>query len=250
MKNNRTINLSTITGALIQHVVNLTFDQSITTGEVNLERATLIEQLGFALQMDEDVSEYTFSALNTNGFCAPKYSHAFIAALALRLLKDEGKKSFEDHWLQTEQSFEDCYRPEPPLNECLYKLHHHYDIGDQSRYFTFPKQWVNATDLAVYLQFKAEALFDDAICLDHQTIMNFLTQFGAKEYKGKRPPCSKIDMYSDRELRCGTWHELYYPPLDKEYGKQAESFLKQDKATMKQAMKLRETAPTPQPLNP
>ena len=172
MKNNRTLNLSTITGALIQHVVNLTFDQSITTGEVNLERTTLIEQLGLALQMDEDVSEYTFSA--------------FIAALALRLLKDEGKKSFEDHWLQTEQSFEDCYRPEPPLNECLYKLHHHYDIGDQSRYFTFPKQWVSATDLAVYLQFKAEALFDDAICLDHQTVMNFLTQFGAKEYKGKR----------------------------------------------------------------
>ncbi|WP_258070721.1 hypothetical protein [Vibrio jasicida] len=81
MKNNRTLNLSTITGALIQHVVNLTFDQSITTGEVNLERATLIEQLGLALQMDKDVSEYTFSALNTNGFCAPKYSHAFIAAL-------------------------------------------------------------------------------------------------------------------------------------------------------------------------
>ena len=250
MKNNRTLNLSTITGALIQHVVNLTFDQSIATGEVNLERATLIEQLGLALQMDEDVSEYTFSALRANGFCAPKYSHAFIAALALRLLKDEGKQSFEECWSQTEQSFEDCYRPEPPLTECLYKLHHHYDIGDQSLYFTFPKQLANATDLAVYLQFKAERLFDDAICLSSPTIMNYLTQFGAKEYKGKRSPCSKIDMYSDRELRCGTWHELYYPTLDKEYGEQAESFLKQDKATMKQAIKLRETAPNLPPINP
>ena len=79
--------------------------------------------------------------------------------------------------------------------------------------------------------------------------MHFLTLFGAKEYKGKRPPCSKIDMYSDRELRCGIWNELYYPPLDKEYGEQAELFLKQDKMTMEQAIELRKTAPKPHLLN-
>lgn len=249
MTNNKELTLPTITGAFIQHIVSLTFDKSITTGEVNLERAALIEELGLALQMDEDASKYTFSALNANGFCAPKYTHAFIAALALRLLKDEGEKSFEDYWSQTEQSFKDCYRTEPPLSECLYKLHHHYDIGDQSLYFTFPKQQVTATDLAVYLQFKAENLFDESICLGNPTIMNYLIQFGAKEYKGKHPPCSKIDMYSDRELRCGTWNELYYPQLDKEYGERAELFLKQDKMTMEQAMELRKTAPKPHLMN-
>ncbi len=243
MTNNKSLNLSTTTGLIVQHIAKLLIDNQIVIGDIHLETAILIEELGSALQLDDDVSSYTFGALKSNGFCAPKYSRTYLSTLVYFLLKDAGQSTFEECWSQTEQEIEDKYRHEAPSAQCLYKLHHHYDIGDQSVYFTFPQQHVSAVDLAVYLQFKAEALFDDSICLANSTILSFLTQFGASEYQGHGQPCNKIDMFSDRETRCGTWHRLYYRGFDEEYGEQAEVFLKQDEATIAQANELQANAP-------
>jgi hypothetical protein len=65
----------------------------------------------------------------------------------------------------------------------IFRLTHEYDIGDRSIYFAFDESKIDETakELAVFLQFKAEEMFDDSICLDHQTIMRFLSLFGAEQ---------------------------------------------------------------------
>lgn len=121
------------------------------------------------------------------------------------------------------------------VSGCLYKLYHHYDMGDHSVYFSFANSELFAVDLAVYLQIKAERLFHHSICLEHSTILKFLTHFGAKEYNGQRQYCRKIDMYSDRECPTKEWYGCTFSKLDKVYGEMAVAFLKVDPATVTQA---------------
>ncbi|WP_390240653.1 hypothetical protein [Vibrio sp. R78045] len=230
MYNSNEQTLSHTTGVIIQHVA----EKNLFEGG-NDDNWLLLEELGRALQADADVSAYTFTALYERGFHTTKYSTLYIADLALRFLKSAGRCSFEVCWAQTEKAIEESHRPEPPVSGCLYKLHHHYDIGDQSVYFSFANSQFSAVDLAVYVQIKAEELLDDSITLDNQTILRFLTLFGAKEYNGKRQHCRKVDMYSDREFRTKEWDECTFPKLDEVCGELAVAFLRVDEATMTQA---------------
>ncbi|WP_026960516.1 hypothetical protein [Aliagarivorans taiwanensis] len=107
----------------------------------------------------------------------------------------------------------------------VYRLTHYYDIGDQSKYFTFDDVEHDPADLAVYLQFKAEEIFDDSICLPAEAILGYLTTFGAKQLKSTDANVV-IDMYDDRELRCGDWYCDIYAGLDSQLGVQAESYLR------------------------
>ncbi|MFA0053665.1 MULTISPECIES: hypothetical protein, partial [Vibrio] len=233
MNNSNGQTLSHTTGVIIQHVAQ----KNLFEGG-NDDHWLLLEELGRALQADADVSAYTFTALYERGFHTSKYNSLYIADLALRFLKSAGRCSFEVCWAQTEKAIEESHRPEAPVSGCLYKLHHHYDIGDQSVYFSFANSELSAVDLAVYLQIKAEELFDDSITLDNQTILRFLTLFGAKEYTGKRQHCRKIDMYSDREFRTKEWDECTFQKLDKACEELAVAFLRADEATMAQVQEL------------
>lgn len=121
----------------------------------------------------------------------------------------------------------------------VFRLTHEYDIGDRSLYFTFDASEpdVTAKELAVYLQFKAEDMFDNSICLDHITIIRFLSLFGAKQLDSK-PEDSEfetIDMYWDRESSCGDWYSGRFGYLDKMYSDKASTFLK-DEANENQLM--------------
>lgn len=114
----------------------------------------------------------------------------------------------------------------------IFRLTHEYDIGDRSIYFTFDESKIEETvkELAVFLQFKAEEMFNDSICLDHQTIMKFLALFGAEliESKPTNVSFNTIDMYWDRERSCGDWYESSFSVLDKKYSDKAIAFLKSE----------------------
>ncbi|MFA0809474.1 hypothetical protein [Microbulbifer epialgicus] len=113
-----------------------------------------------------------------------------------------------------------------------YRIGHHYDIGDRFVFFTFDDSNISAVELAVYLQFKAEELFDSSICLDNLIVVKFLTLFGAKEISQKVVNFKEIDMHHDREERCGDWYNSSYKAFDQEFGGQAETFLKQSRDTL------------------
>lgn len=110
----------------------------------------------------------------------------------------------------------------------VFRLTHEYDIGDRSLYFTFDagELDVTAKELAVYLQFKAEEMFDNSISLDHITIIRFLSLFSAKQLDSKpNEEFETIDMYWDRESRCGDWYLGRFEDLDKKYNDKAIEFL-------------------------
>ncbi|WP_342609092.1 hypothetical protein [Vibrio tritonius] len=114
----------------------------------------------------------------------------------------------------------------------FFRLTHEYDIGDRSLYFTFDESKIEETakELAVFLQFKAEEMFDNSICLDHQTIIKFLALFGAEQIESKptNVPFNTIDMYWDRERSCGDWYKGSFGELDKKYSDKAIMFLKSE----------------------
>lgn len=109
-----------------------------------------------------------------------------------------------------------------------FRLTHEYNIGDRDVYFTFDEQKneFTATELAVYLQFKAEETFDNSICLDAVTIIRFLSSYGAKQLNEK--PSGEfitIDMHWDRESRCGDWYADKWRPMDVKLRDQTTEFL-------------------------
>lgn len=118
------------------------------------------------------------------------------------------------------------------MSNSIFRLKHEYDIGDRSIYFTFNENNTEETakELAVFLQFKAEEMFDNSICLDHQTIMKFLSLFGAEQLESKpdNGVYNVIDMYWDREQNCGDWYRGELIELDKKYSDRAVSFLKSE----------------------
>lgn len=126
----------------------------------------------------------------------------------------------------------------------LYKLSHHYDTLDTAVYFKCGKLKTLPVELAVYLQFKAESFLDESISLSNTTIAAFLNQLGAEIIDlelaaDNDADCHKIDMYFDREARCGEWYEKIYPVIDSEDGFKARAFLESDEETLAQVKAIR-----------
>ena len=94
-------------------------------------------------------------------------------------------------------------------------LFHHYDIGDRSVLFTHeslsPEQ---VTELAIYLQFKAEQDLDDSVMVDNLTAVEYLQLHGAvvseKRNDDTRLGKTLIDMHFERQNRCGEWFKEKY----------------------------------------
>lgn len=84
-----------------------------------------------------------------------------------------------------------------------YLIHHEYDIGDRGIYV---ESSFDPTDAAVYLQFKAEALFnDDGISLSNLAIANALVALYGVTCGARTEDAKPIDMHFERESRCGKW---------------------------------------------
>ncbi|GAL09838.1 hypothetical protein JCM19233_815 [Vibrio astriarenae] len=66
------------------------------------------------------------------------------------------------------------------MTTSYFQLTHEYDIGERSLYFSLSHEALSALpcspiELAVYLQFKAEALYDTGVTLDHETQRRFFS---------------------------------------------------------------------------
>lgn len=86
----------------------------------------------------------------------------------------------------------------------IVKIFHEYDIGDLS---AFIKGSQNPTDLAVYIQFKAEEFFSPSVLLSNTLIASALTKFFEFELVKDRNEFDMcIDMYEERECRTGDWY--------------------------------------------
>lgn len=87
-----------------------------------------------------------------------------------------------------------------------YLIKHYYDSynGDNS---ILLESSFDPTEAAVYLQFKAELLFNDyTICLSNVAIAEGLVAlYGLNFTEDEINNETEIDMYYDRERRCGEW---------------------------------------------
>lgn len=104
---------------------------------------------------------------------------------------------------------------------------HHYDIGDQGVYLettdlTIPE----IKDIATYLSFTAE-LTNDSIDLENMIIAQFLEKLGAKILEEVPSDYYEIDLFFERERRCGTWYDQDYDKYNQIYGAQAKAFLQE-----------------------
>ncbi len=115
------------------------------------------------------------------------------------------------------------------MNINYFRVKHAYDIGDQSIYFHINDTKENVTDLAVYIQFKAECMYGDTISLENVTIVRCLTLFGAQILSVKpNGRLNTIDMYHDRQARCGEWYANNYQRMDERYNHTLAEFLKNE----------------------
>lgn len=115
----------------------------------------------------------------------------------------------------------------------VYSLMHAADIGDRSVKFTYDGITEDQVkDLASYIQFKAERLFDEYASLDNSTIVEFLALCGAtmidKNQLNEHSCLVGIDTYNEREDRiCGSnWLTENFDRFDEKYDDTATTFLK------------------------
>jgi hypothetical protein len=87
-------------------------------------------------------------------------------------------------------------------NKLTYLLKHTYDIGERGVYI---QSNFNPVDAAVYLQFKAEELFNDGVSLSNLAVANALVSLYGCFCGAKKETATVIDLYSEREARCGEW---------------------------------------------
>lgn len=111
----------------------------------------------------------------------------------------------------------------------IYKICHTYDIGNHAVYCRYTNLELWAIDLAIYLHFKAESIIDEAVIVDHKTTMKYLELFGAVQVACPQTESSnekiiKIDMYIERELRCGEWYTTRFVELQ-QYSEMTEVFI-------------------------
>ncbi|WP_167564515.1 hypothetical protein, partial [Acinetobacter pittii] len=117
-------------------------------------------------------------------------------------------------------------------------IHNKFDIysisltenfnNKNSKFFSFEKNSIceNPIDLAVYLQFKAETIYDESISLDINTIIEFLELFGAKMITGDVVNFKNINLHFEREKRCEKWYQATYELIDNKIGEKTKDFLR------------------------
>jgi hypothetical protein len=113
----------------------------------------------------------------------------------------------------------------PPM---LYRLCHHY--SDDELFFYLPSQEIDPADLCAYIQFKSETEIELELELVFQHVLEFLyLTLGALQVINVSSNNSEyidIDLYNERDMRCGEWFNTNQSYFDSVYGDYAESLLK------------------------
>jgi len=112
---------------------------------------------------------------------------------------------FGEYWLFAENGAVTVKKSDTNAN--TFRIHHHYDWGDQSVTIKAPKGF-DTKRAAVYIQFQAENLFGDEATVTNLGIAAALVSF----YGCKHAPHSRygvdLDMYFEREKLCPKYKEL------------------------------------------
>lgn len=109
-----------------------------------------------------------------------------------------------------------------------YLIKNKCDIADRGVFvkFPFPSESEEVKNLAIYLQFKATEIIDEAIILDSATIAQFLCLQGAEILSNKPNEFCEIDLNFDRSNGFGfKWYVCSFNGYDKNHGEQASEFL-------------------------
>lgn len=84
-----------------------------------------------------------------------------------------------------------------------YCIKHHYDIGDQQVFVRRISGDVDPVQAAVYMQFMCEDWFGEPKILTNLGVASLLVAFYGFQQAAATPLCTEIDMYFEREQRCG-----------------------------------------------
>jgi hypothetical protein len=87
-----------------------------------------------------------------------------------------------------------------------FRIHHHYDIGNQDVYIARHEGAVDAKRAAIYCQFQCEEWFGNDAILSNLAVGTLLCMFYGFRHRAVAvmDAATEIDMYSDREKACGT----------------------------------------------
>jgi hypothetical protein len=93
-----------------------------------------------------------------------------------------------------------------------FRIHHHYDIGNQDIYVVCREGVVDGKRAALYCQFQCEVWFGFDAMLSNLAVGALLCMFYGFRHTAVavRESATEIDMYGDREKACG---ELYFELL-------------------------------------
>lgn len=99
-------------------------------------------------------------------------------------------------------AFEEQRRKEAERN---YRIHHHYDIGNQDVYVERRTGEIDGKRAALYCQFQCEEWFGYDAILSNLAVGALLCMFYGYRHRAVAvlESATEIDMYSDREKACG-----------------------------------------------
>ncbi len=110
----------------------------------------------------------------------------------------------------------------------IYRLCHYYSSDEL--FFHCSSQEVDVADLCTYIQFKAEAEIEIEFELGFQHVLEFLViSLGASQVINvvkNNTEYIDVDLYNERDMRCGEWFNTNQSYFDSVYGNCAELLLK------------------------
>lgn len=94
-----------------------------------------------------------------------------------------------------------------PNDSLNFLIHHRYDIGDQGVSVKVPNGF-DVRRAAVYIQFMAEIWFGAEKAVTNLGIASALVSFYGCKHAARNARGEVVDMYTDREIRCGQAEEI------------------------------------------
>lgn len=117
----------------------------------------------------------------------------------------ECSECFGEYWLIAENGTVTVKKSDTNAN--TFRIHHHYDRGDQSVTIQAP-QGLDTKRAAVYIQFLAEDLFGDEATVTNLGIAAALVSFYGCKHTSHNKYGEDLDMYFARERLCPKYKEL------------------------------------------
>lgn len=169
--------------------------------EINLSAETLAE-LGITVDQFQQAANTALSSLVHPETGEPIYFNGISVSVSAADSNEESGHTHDEpsedeiaEW--REQSHEEAARN--------FRIHHHYDIGNQDVYVERHEGVVDGKRAAIYCQFQCEEWFGHDAMLSNLGVGTLLCMFYGFRHRAVAvlESATEIDMYSDREKACG-----------------------------------------------